>query len=306
MSWTALKRVFSDFKKSVHAGEADAALAQWEDFRRLAIASSEDPPVHLKAMLQHLRLLSEDRPKDQIRILDHGVGGGLTLLYLYANGYPQVHGVDIGGPIETFSAFLAEHFGFSPEQVQLYEGAILPYPDAYFDYVYSEQVLEHVRPHQIVHYLEEERRVTRNGAIVFHRVPQRLTPFESHTQRWLLHYMPRPLWLWALKASGVNTETARKALFLRWPWTHRSLVRRIFGNCDDRSLDRFLDVTDLDSFEGPRRLRKLVHDLLTFGPTRRPAGLVIGNLIMLDTISFPHGARANAQNGGETTPAMGH
>ncbi|WP_311346157.1 class I SAM-dependent methyltransferase [Blastococcus goldschmidtiae] len=66
----------------------------------------------------------------------------------------------------------------------------LPFPDASFDYVVSNAVIEHVGgPARARLMLAESRRVARRGA--FHTTPDRWFPIEVHTQLPLLHWLPR-------------------------------------------------------------------------------------------------------------------
>ena len=93
--------------------------------------------------------------------------------------YRQVFGVGtvaVGWNIQLKQAFDTADTHFST-----YDGLVLPFPDGRFDFVFSQQVLEHVAPDQIENYYIEEARVLRPGGVAFHEVPHRLIPYDSHT-----------------------------------------------------------------------------------------------------------------------------
>jgi SAM-dependent methyltransferase len=161
----------------------------------------------------------------------------------------------------------------------------LPFADRMFDFVFSQQVLEHVRPDALEVYYREERRVMRPSAIAYHQVPHRLVPYDSHTRTWLIHYLPRPLWLGILRRMGRNMLVPETALFLRWPWVHRRLVRRHLGTCEDRTLIRFASVSDLSDYDGPRGLRRRLARFLDLPVVGTAVRRLLPNFVMLDTVS---------------------
>lgn len=281
--WTELKAAYSAL---VDARDRETGLDEaWDRFAGMARASAARPPFHLQAILAHLSEAQGQRAKEDVGILDHGCGGGFTLLYLLALGYPGIHGVDIGGHCEAWNPFLERKFGLTGRRFAVYDGRRLPFEDASFDFVFSEEVVEHIRADALEPYYREERRVLKPGGLAFHRVPHRLTPYESHTQRWLIHYLPRPIWLRILRARGHNMLVPETALFLRWPWIHRRLARRHLGDCEDRTIERFLGLSDLTHYEGPKGLRRIVAHSLRLPVAGKAIGALAGNFLMLDTVS---------------------
>ncbi len=282
MDLTQLKTAF---RRLQTAGEADDWEAGWDEFAAAAAGDDGSPPYHLASILDALDEARAGRPPGDIRLLDHGCGGGLTLLYLLARGYTGVHGVDIGGTVDHWNRLLKSRFGVDEPRFIIYDGQRLPFPDDHFDFIFSEEVIEHVRPAALAAYYAEERRTARPGALVFHRAPHRLTPYESHTQTWLLHYLPRGLWLRALRVLGRDTTTAETALFLRWPWVHRRLVRRALGHCVDRTRRRFVGFTNTADYDGPKRLRAFAGRLATAPVIGRVVTPAVCVLAMTDTVS---------------------
>lgn len=282
MSWPEIAAAFDDLVAARRSG--GSLRPAWDRFAATVRESSDDPPLHLRLILQGIAELSPEK-KSAIKILDHGCGGGRTLLCLLAMGFEDIHGVDIGGECEDWNRFLNDELGLPGKRFHVYDGAQLPFPAATFAFVFSQQVIEHVRPFALETYFTEERRVMKSGAIAYHQVPHRLVPYDSHTRTWLIHYLPRSVWLAILRRMGRNMLVPETALFLRWPWVHRQLVRRHLGSCEDRTLSRFMSVSDLSGYDGPQGLRRWLGRSLEW-PVVGPIGRkMLPNFVMLDTIS---------------------
>jgi len=191
MSWHRIKSAYGLLHQA-RDGNGDLEDA-WREFRHTV---SECPvPYHLKSLFQHLEAIRETKPAEEIRILDHGCGGALTLLYLAARGYTGGFGVDIGGTCERWNLLFSQQLQASEQRFFVYDGGTLPFQDSLFDIVFSQEVIEHVQPSVLGAYYAEESRVMKPSAVALHRVPHRLVPYDSHTRTWFLHYFPRPMWL---------------------------------------------------------------------------------------------------------------
>jgi ubiquinone/menaquinone biosynthesis C-methylase UbiE len=100
------------------------------------------------------------------RVLDFGCGKGSMVDAYRQNGY-EAWGCDV--KLDKPGEFLRP----------IKSGdAALPFPDNYFDFVFSDQVLEHVQEHEVV--LSEMHRVMRPKAISLHIFPSKLKPTEAH------------------------------------------------------------------------------------------------------------------------------
>jgi SAM-dependent methyltransferase len=109
-------------------------------------------------------------------ILDFGCGNGCSVLAYRSLGY-DAFGVDVEKTFrETESGFNAERSPFSVAQLSPYQ---LPYEDSRFDFVVSDQVLEHVRDHPAV--FQEISRVLKPGGSSVHIYPAMYCPIERHT-----------------------------------------------------------------------------------------------------------------------------
>ena len=100
------------------------------------------------------------------RVLDFGCGAGNMVEEYCAAGY------------EAFGCDLRP--GSESERLRLIDAEthLLPFADNNFDFVFSDQVLEHVQDHALA--FAEIKRVMKPGAISLHIFPAKLKPTESH------------------------------------------------------------------------------------------------------------------------------
>jgi SAM-dependent methyltransferase len=166
------------------------------------------------------------------RILDDGAGLG-TYLAAFAPYSDQRFGLEI----EAERARIAKTRATG---VALGVGEALPFPDNSFNFVFSNEVIEHVQDD--TRYAREMVRVARPGARILIFAPNRWYPVEQHGIFWrgeyrfgnipLVNYLPTPLR--NRLAPHVRTYTARdlRRLFHALPVrvVHHS---RIFGGYDN-------------------------------------------------------------------------
>lgn len=229
-----------DDHAAMAAGFADLATAvRAADFR----------PPHLARLVEVLDEHQAVRPGQPLAILDHGCGSGWTLFYLAARGHTDLWGVDIGQPRAANNRLLNIAIGAAtgaagdaPTRMLHYDGRRLPFEDARFDVAFSQQVLEHVAPECFAAYYAEEARVLTRPAVAYHQVPHRLTPYDSHTRTWFLHWLPKPMSLIGYRLLGRNVDFARENLHLRWPWVHRRWLARMLGPSRNLAVERLVDA----------------------------------------------------------------
>lgn len=257
----------------------------WAQFREGAVVVTREAPEHLSLILDLIERQRAGRDRAAIAILDHGCGSGMTLLVLAALGYHDIRGVDVGSNVAPLNLICRTALGHSDDRFLVFDGGELPLPDASVDVVLSQQVLEHVRPAFFESYYREEARILKPGGIAYHQVPHRLVPYESHSRTWFLNYLPRPLFMAALRIFRSDVATLETHLFLRWPWRHKRMVRRFIGPCSDLTLRRLKQVRNLQSYDGVRGLRRLLDwliDMPVFGGALG-AGLIW--FVQLDTVA---------------------
>lgn len=198
------------------------------------------------------------RPRPQDTVLDVGATNqsGYSANYL-EHHYPWPDRITAAG-IEPLPALAEAVPGIS---VRRLDGRTLPFPNASFDNVYSNAVLEHVGDAQAqVSFLAEIARVGRR--VLFVTTPDRAFPIDSHTLVPLAHWLPPKLrdavysWLgvgaWVRGRLRLVTrrELDRLAAAAEWP-SHHICSQRILGLPGVLMLSA--DVTGHD--RGPAGLR---------------------------------------------------
>lgn len=278
MNWGVLTRCYRALCDA--APDSAASDAAWAEFEGVVHATASHPPYHIGLLFDRLEAYRGTRPREEIAILDHGCGGSLTLFYLAVLGYSNFWGFDVGGDFATRNAIGAARFGHGENRLAVYDGTSLPMSDGSIDVVFSQQVVEHLSDAVLEAYYRDEARVLRRGGLAIHYVPHRLVPYDSHTRTWLIHYLPDPLYRGVGNLLGSPIPDY---LFLRWPWTHKALLRRYIGPVEDLTADRFAIPPDADNYDGSLRLRNLIARAMqapVAGPVFRA---VLAHFVMLET-----------------------
>jgi len=283
MSWS---KIVTSFTALLVARDNGAPFREpWADFVKTVEASKGTTPYHLSTLLNLVRSYEKESGKDTVRILDHGCGNGLTNLYLLALGYQGVFGINIGGDCEKWNRLFSEEFGIEERRFVIYDGATMPFDDNTFDIVFSQQVIEHVHDDVLDAYYLEEHRVLKNNGYAYHQVPHRLTPYDSHTRLWFVHYFPKPVQAALFRLFKRDPNYVENFIFLRWPGIHIRKASQLIGPTEDKTLDRLSLSPDPSYYDGSLFLRRLVA-----GSTAAPiigsvARLVLPLFVMKDTIS---------------------
>lgn len=132
------------------------------------------------------RLLGLSERPGPMRMLEIGTGSGGIAHYFaaHASGRFTVDAVDVAD-----QRLVSDGYRFT-----LVSGTSLPFPDAAFDVVLSNHVIEHVgdRSAQRAH-LDELARVLRPDGVGYLAEPNRWMLFEPHYRLVFLSWLPRPL-----------------------------------------------------------------------------------------------------------------
>lgn len=131
------------------------------------------------------------KPLKNFCILDIGCGNGLITGYL-ANYGNTVSAVDV---VDQRDLSFYNNYNFL-----LITDERLPFPDASFDMVISNHVIEHVDNHD--QHVQEIQRVLKPGGICYFATPNRYFPYEVHYKVFFLHWLPQKLFVKSLKAIG--------------------------------------------------------------------------------------------------------
>lgn len=284
MSWVIVTNRFRTLADACRSG---APIGEaWSSFKAAVADTLNAPPVHLRTVLSELQNLEQRMPRDFVTILDHGTGTGINLFYLAAMGYRQIWGANVVEKAQSFNRVFREVLGYDEGRIFLYDGRRLPLADGSVDLVISQTVVEHLADDCLASYYAEEGRVLRPGGRAIHQVPHRLMPYDSHTCTWFIHYVPRRVQIPLYEAFSKQPEQVGRFLFLRWPWVHTRLACRHIGPTSDRTAERLRVPADIDSFDGPRSLRRmmdLAFNMPGLGPLFR---ILVSPFMMMESVSI--------------------
>ena len=284
-TWSQILRAGSALKEA-----PDSETAQ--QYVELVRESEGAPPYHLRPILRHLEAIeaSSGKHRSEISVLDHGCGGGATLIYLAARGYRHLHGVDVGGNLQEADEALRAITGQTEPHLFLYDGSSLPFTESQFDFIFSQQVIEHVNDDCIEAYLDDEVRVLCDSGVVYHQIPHRWTPWESHTKTWAVHYLPQSVRLGVYRLLGHDPAYIASILFLRSPLYYGRQLRARYPSVSNETLARLKLRPDHENYEGNIKLRRLV----SAGAQLPLLRMLLANFVMLDMTarksSGAHGA----------------
>lgn len=169
---------------------------------------------------------------NKIEILDHGCGTCITLSFLAIKGFKNIWGLTENfsndPEIDIFVKKVNNFFNLILKEnitrVKIYNGRNIPFKSNKFDLIYSQQVFEHVTPELKIPFIKEEKRILKEKGLLYHQIPHRLVPYESHTKVWLLHWLPKKLFKVFFKKN--KAKFIENHLFLDWPWK----IKKIFLN----------------------------------------------------------------------------
>lgn len=189
------------------------------------------------------------------RILDYGCGAGETVGSLADAGF-DAYGFDI-----------LDYVNVPSNRISIGNPGRLPYPDGYFDMIFSDQVFEHAQDQDVV--FAELHRITRPGGVHLHVIPAKWQIVEPHI------YVPlggliRFRWWYRLWATvGIRNEfqhdlPSREVAERNFHYVHEGLnyvstwrYRRLWRALGYRA--RFVERTYMDMSDKPkvRRLSRL-------------------------------------------------
>ena len=258
-------KAVSDFRELLLSG--GAKTIDWLNLKHTVSADYNNLPTHLKLYLNDLKQIeTAGLKKSDISIFDHGCGSGISILFLLANGYENVFGVDpkkhkYDGLNESLSSLL----GNSVKPFQNYmPGNKIDLPNGSVNYIFSNQVMEHLSDNDLVTYLSEEQRIKSDTSIIRHSFPSKNTFFETHTKTILLH--------WLFSRSSFNrlfgekkSEWLENNLFLRWDHVYEEAFIKHLGPFVQKNIDRAeFGQQHYDEQAAKRFLRIIFHKMLPF------------------------------------------
>ena len=199
-----------------------------------------------------------------VRILDCGCGGGQLVMYLKFLGYKNVIGVDVYDQNRAGKLNL-RHFNAESKTGDIffkYDGSVLPFKKCSFDFIISQQVIEHV--FDVENYFSECCRVLVDRGSMLLDFPQRLIPYDSHTRMWFVHYLPKKIRDYIY--DKYRSNEVRKGsiyynnfLFLKTTRYYKNILRKIFSKTHDCTIERISSFNYSGVYEGNRFMRYLAH-----------------------------------------------
>ncbi len=155
-------------------------------------------------------------------VLEFGCNVGGSLVVLAALG-GRVTGVDIDPMMPPIAVANCRRYGLEAKAVAAMAGQSLPFPDAGFDLIVANSVLEYIDNDALAPTIAEFHRLVRpGGQLLICGTASRLAPKENHSGRWLVNYWPKALDRWTGRhlqrgLSPLALATALKGRFVPTP-----------------------------------------------------------------------------------------
>jgi SAM-dependent methyltransferase len=130
-----------------------------------------------------------------IRVLDYGCGAGVTVTSLANAGF-DAYGFDV-----------LDYANAASNRIVIANSDRLPYPDGFFDMVFSDQVFEHAKDQDRV--FAELHRVTRPGGVHMHVIPAKWQIIEPHIYVPLGGLIGFRWWYRVWATLGIRNEAQR-------------------------------------------------------------------------------------------------
>lgn len=230
----------SNFRKKLLDG--NISNVDWSYLKTSVNQNPEGLPTHLKLYLSDLKKIElAGIPKDKIVIFDHGCGSGLSIIFLLACGYTNVFGVDPKThKYENLNNRLSKLDGVTVKPFLTYlSGNKIGLAPGSVDYIYSNQVMEHLSDTDLITYLKEEQRLKSDKSIIRHSFPTRNTFFETHTKTILLHWLA-PKLLFVRLFGAKRKVWLENNLFLRWDRCYEEAFERYIGHFSQENIERIV------------------------------------------------------------------
>ena len=142
-------------------------------------------------IIQHLnnwRRRFPDKQSSEINILDWGCGRGRSVAKLRKKGF-NAYGVEIEKKTISQGFTLFEKRGLSPTSILKTIDELNSFNNGYFDFIFSEQVLEHIE--DLSEVIDEMARLTASGGTGIHHFPSSKIVWEPHLLMPIIHWLPK-------------------------------------------------------------------------------------------------------------------
>ena len=207
---------------TVHAEEYLALCGEYTDpyeHEKLVRDWEKKSMVAKNVVGDFMRRAGDPRGK---QVLDIGFGNGEYAIAFFQAG-AKVCGLEVNSVLLRLAQERAVKAGARLD-LRLYDGAVFPFVNNFFDYAYSISVLEHVSdPAQI---LSEASRTLKPGGKFYLAFPNRLSPKETHTGIWGLNYLSRSWAEYLLRRFWKRNTIEEIHLHFLSYWKMKRLARR--------------------------------------------------------------------------------
>ena len=223
--WEIFKKEIKDLLADEH--NHDSIERKWKAIKK---KFNNYIPNHLLLLFKEIERLNDKK----LKILDHGCGGGMTVFFLVSKGYHNVWGIDVSDTAffklnsKKINTVLKVITGQRFLKIRTYNGKKIPFKANFFNIIFSQQVIEHVQEKLLQYYLAEEKRVLKEEGLIFHQIPHRLVPYEGHTKRWFIHWLPHQIYHYLLGKDKEKLKLVKNFLFLKWPWVIKKEFNKYF------------------------------------------------------------------------------
>lgn len=132
-----------------------------------------------------------------LRVLEWGCGRGRYVGFLLSQGI-DAYGVDIDQNVisQAKNLFEQNNWDFSKHLQVIPQNNRTDFPDDFFDFVFSNQVFEHVR--DLDSLAQELNRITKKDGMQVHRWPAKYQVVEPHLFMPFIHWIPKGFLRYAL------------------------------------------------------------------------------------------------------------
>lgn len=158
------------------------------------------------------------------RVLDVGCGTGGFCMAAFEEG-ADVFGIDIDPKAIDICRMQASANDMSPGKFAISTSEELPFENDYFDFIYCNSVLEHVRDVETT--ISEMLRVVRPGGLLFMKFPDYRSLYEAHYKVGWLPKLPRLVGRIYLKLIGRPTEYFDKINYVDLPGIKKYLGDKV-------------------------------------------------------------------------------
>ena len=210
---------------------------------------------------EHLRHIAQALPVTLpgLRVLEFGCNVGASAI-LFSHLGARVSGIDITPDVVTLARLNAERFGQGCIDFQCVpDTRRMPYRDGEFDLVVCNSVLEYIDTDELGAVQREIDRVVKvGGLILVTGSSNRLWPFEVHSGRWWLNYVPKFF-------DKLRNKSLERGI---WPWTARYGFGPHYANLDTAHAGNYFNRSRTLMGTSPAQLRSLLwaSSLLRMGP----------------------------------------